>query len=121
MTKALLFAALTYLVAAPASSQEAAPSSAPAGPGLAQVVRCSNYVAVLQEAGFPRNALRQKIYEGSAEVEFTLDGDEIRNIRVLQFSAPVFRDEAIRIATQLRCGTSSQPVQVRFPLQWRVE
>lgn len=116
-----LVALLAGLGLAPVVAQEAA-SQAASGSVVMPEVRCWNYQAVLRGIGYPRSAIRKQLFEGSATVEFIIDGNEVKDIKVLQATDPVFAEEAFRIASLLKCGTSDRPVKVQLPqLQWRAD
>ena len=86
-----------------------------------QSITCPNYSAVMQSASYPKEALKEKLYEGSVLIEFTLSGSEIRDPKVIRSSHPIFEAEAHRLVYALTCGPSTQPVQVRVPIRWAME
>ena len=105
---------------APLAPPATAPVSAPA-PVSAAVV-CSNYTTVMGDAGFPREAARQGIEKGDALIQFTLTASgEVKDIRALRSSHPIFARNSIRIVGEYKCQGQGRDVVVQVPFGYRLE
>jgi periplasmic protein TonB len=103
----------------------APPSAAPAPPAPAVVsaaVVCSNYSTVMGEAGFPREAVRQGLEKGEAVIQFTLSASgEVRDIKALRASHPIFARNSIRIVGDYKCNGQGHDVVVQVPFGYKLE
>lgn len=104
---------------APAAAPPAPPPAAPAPPVSASVV-CANYAQVMGDAGFPREATRLGLEEGSAVIQFTLvaSGD-IRDIKAVSASHPIFAKASMRIVGEYKCKGAGRDVTVQVPFSYR--
>ncbi|HUG26351.1 energy transducer TonB [Piscinibacter sp.] len=94
---------------------------APAAPVSAAVV-CSNFKAVMGDAGFPREASRLGLEKGDALIQFTLgSGGDIRDVRAVRASHPVFARNSIRIVGGYKCQGQGRDVLVQVPFGYRLE
>lgn len=99
-----------------------APAAPPAPAVASAAVVCSNFSAVMGEAGFPREALKQGLEKGDALIEFTLGANGvIRDVKVVRASHPVFARNSMRIVGEYRCAGQGQDVQVRVPFGYKVD
>jgi len=104
---------------APMAPPLAAP--APEAPVSAAVV-CSNFKAVMGDAGFPREASRLGLEKGDALIQFTLGaGGDIRDVRAVRASHPVFARNSIRIVGGYKCQGQGRDVLVQVPFGYRLE
>jgi periplasmic protein TonB len=98
--------------------------SAQAEPGIAEGLgtekpTCPNLSDVAREIGFPRQAHIQGLDEGNVLVEFTLSADgQIKNIRVIETSNPVFSAQAIRAVGLLKCGGVTRDTRIQVPFKY---
>jgi hypothetical protein len=79
---------------------------------------CPDHLHAVARQAYPQAATRENLKSGFAEVEFTLDGSQIRNVKVLTASHPAFVPEALALANALHCHGGPKPVQVRIPIEW---
>ena len=85
-------------------------------------VACSNYTKVMGEAGFPREALRKGLEKGDALVQFTLgENGEIKDVKALRSSHPVFASNSMRIVTEYKCSGQGRDVVVQVPFTYQHE
>jgi periplasmic protein TonB len=100
---------------------EAPPAPAPVAPPPAPTrvsasVACSNFAKVMGDAAFPREAQRFGLEEGSALVQFTLTAaGEIKDVKPVEASHPVFGRGAVRIAGDFKCAGQGHDVIVQVP------
>lgn len=112
--------------APPAPAAPPAPPSPPAPPAppatASAGVVCSNYLTAMGNAGFPREAIRLGIERGDALIQFTLTpGGEIRDVRALRASHPVFARNSIRIVDEYKCAGQGREVTVTVPFSYRLD
>jgi len=124
--------AITAPAAAPPAqpvpeSLAAAPAAAPAPPP-AQAAQasaadiCPNHATAMGDAAYPREALRQGIYQGEALIEFTVGPHgEIRDMKSLRASHPIFARSSIRIVSSFRCRGQVQDVTLTVPFGYRFD
>jgi protein TonB len=94
---------------------------APPAPINAGVV-CSNYSSVMGEVAYPREAIRQGIEKGDALIQFTLGANgEIRDIKALHASHPIFARASIRIVNEYKCQGLGREVIVQVPFRYKLE
>lgn len=99
----------------------AAPASIAAAP-VSAAIACANYSTKMGEAVFPREARREGIDKGDALVQFTLSaGGEIRDLKVLRASHPIFARNSLRIVSQYQCAGQGRDVIVQVPFGYKVE
>lgn len=105
---------------APVAPPVAAP--APAAPAVVSAsVVCSNYSTKMGEAGFPREAQRQGIDKGEALIQFTLTAaGEIKDVRVLSASHPIFARNSVRIVGEYKCAGQGRDVVVKVPFGYKI-
>lgn len=107
-------------VAPPVVAPPAPPAPAPAVVSAAVV--CSNYTTVMGDAGFPREAARQGIDKGDAEIQFTLTANgEIKDVKAIRASHPIFARNSIRIVSEYKCQGQGRDVVVRVPFGYKLE
>jgi protein TonB len=104
----------------PAPAPPAPPAPAPA-PVVASVV-CPNYTTLMGDASFPREAARQGIERGEAVIQFTLTATgEIRDIKAVRASHPIFARNSMRIVGEYRCQGQGRDIIVTVPFGYRLE
>jgi periplasmic protein TonB len=99
-----------------------APPAAPARAAapVSASVACSNYDKVMGDAGFPREATRAGLEEGSAVIQFTLGANgEIKNITALRASHPAFAKGSMRIVADYKCTGQGRDVTVEVPFVFK--
>ena len=83
---------------------------------------CSNYSAVMGEVAYPREAVRQGIDKGEALIQFTLTASgEIKDIKALRASNPIFARNSIRIVGEYKCTGQGRDVIVTVPFGYKLE
>jgi periplasmic protein TonB len=99
-----------------------APAPAPAAPAMVSAaVVCANYSSVMGEAGFPRDAERQGLEKGEALIQFTLGAaGEVKDIRALRASHPIFARNSIRIVGDYKCAGQGRDVVVQVPFGYQL-
>ena len=99
----------------------AAPAVVPAAPVSASVV-CSNYRKVMGDAGFPREAQRLGLEEGSVVVRFTLDPQgEIKDVKALSSSHAAFEKASIKTVSAYKCAGQGREITVQVPFLYKSE
>jgi protein TonB len=109
---------------APPVVQRAEPAPAPApvkAPApVSASVACANYGKVMGDAGFPREALRAGLEEGSALIQFTLTANgEIKDIKAVEASHGTFARGAMRIVGEYQCAGQGRDIVVQVPFKFR--
>lgn len=111
--------------APPAPPVVAAAPAPPAPPPAAVVtagVACSNYTTVMGDVAYPREAIRAGIDRGDATIQFTLTASgEIKDIKALRSTNPIFARNSIRIVGQYKCAGQGRDVLVTVPFGYKVE
>jgi protein TonB len=108
----------------PAPAPPAPPPAAPPAPPptVTAGVACSNYTTVMGDAGFPRDAIRQGLEKGEALIQFTLTASgEIKDIKALRASHPIFARNSIRIVGEYKCQGQGRDVIVTVPFGYKLE
>jgi len=106
-------------VAPPAAP--APPAPAPAAPVSAAVV-CSNFTAVMGDAAFPKEAIRQGLEKGEAVIQFTLGANgEVKDIKTIRASHPIFARNSIRLVGEYKCEGQGRDVLVQVPFDYKLE
>jgi len=83
---------------------------------------CSNYVEVMREGSYPREAIAQNLKQGSALVEFTLTAEgQVTNVRAIESSHPIFAAAAEGIVAKFQCKGLGKSVQIRVPLGYLLQ
>ena len=104
------------VVAAPAPPAPPAPVVVTAG------VACANYSTVMGDVEYPREALRAGIERGEAVMQFTLTANgEIRDIKTLRASNPIFARNSARIIALYKCAGQGREVVVNVPFGYKTE
>jgi hypothetical protein len=81
---------------------------------------CPNQQSLLEDTGFPNEARRVGLTEGSAVVLFTLDAENhIRNPIVIRASHRAFANHALRLATELSCKGPGHDIKVMWPISYQ--
>jgi len=107
-------------VAPPVVAPPAPPAPAPAV--MSAAVVCSNYTTVMGDAGFPREAARQGLDKGEAEIQFTLTANgEIKDVKAVRATHPIFARNSIRIVSEYKCQGQGRDVVVRVPFGYKLE
>lgn len=89
---------------------------------VSAAVACSNYAKLMDEAGFPREALRRGLERGDALVQFTLgESGEVKDVKALQASHPIFAANSVRIVSEYRCTGQGREVMVQVPFSYQRE
>ena len=109
------------VTAPPAPPAPPAPAPAPA-PVVTAGVACSNYTTVMGDVAYPREAIRAGIERGDATIQFTLTASgEIKDIKALRASNPIFARNSIRIVGQYKCQGQGRDVLVTVPFGYKLE
>ena len=99
----------------------AAPPVAPPAPVSASVA-CSNYRKVMGDAGFPREAQRVGLEEGSVVVQFTLGTQgEVKDVKALSSSHAAFEKASIKTVSAYKCAGQGREVTVQVPFLYKSE
>ena len=107
---------------APVAPPVTAPAAPPAPAVMSAAVVCSNYASKMGDAGFPREAARQGIDKGEALIQFTLTaGGEIKDVKALRSSHPIFARNSIRIVSEYQCQGQGRDVIVQVPFGYKLE
>jgi periplasmic protein TonB len=101
----------------------AAPAPPPAAPATVSAgVACSNFSTVMGDASFPREAQKLGLEKGEALIQFTLTASgEIKDIKSLRASHPVFARNSIRIVGEYKCAGQGHDVIVQVPFGYKLE
>jgi periplasmic protein TonB len=106
--------------APPAPKPAPVPAPAPAAAPVTAGVACPNFSQVMGEAGFPREAQRAGLEEGTALVQFTLGAaGEVKDIKTVQSSHPSFAKGAMRIVADYRCQGQGRDITVQVPFVFK--
>ena len=109
------------VAAPPAPPAPPPPAPAPA-PVVTAGVACSNYTTVMGDVAYPREAIRAGIERGEATIQFTLTATgEIKDIKALRASNPIFARNSIRIVGQYKCQGQGRDVLVTVPFGYKLE
>ena len=104
-------------VAPPAAPAPAAPPA----PVSAAVV-CSNFSAVMGDAAFPKEAIRQGLEKGEAVIQFTLGANgEVKDVKTIRASHPIFARNSIRLVGEYKCQGQGREVLVQVPFGYKLE
>ncbi|HEX6704276.1 MAG TPA: energy transducer TonB [Albitalea sp.] len=107
---------------APVAPPVTAPAAPPQPAVMSAAVVCSNYTTVMGDAGFPREAARQGIDKGEAEIQFTLSANgEIKDVKALRATHPIFARNSIRIVSEYKCQGQGRDVVVRVPFGYKLD
>ena len=99
----------------------AAPPVAPPAPVSASLA-CSNYRKVMGDAGFPREAQRVGLEEGSVVVQFTLGTQgEVKDVKALSSSHAAFEKASIKTVSAYKCAGQGREVTVQVPFLYKSE
>ena len=102
---------------APATTEPAAPPAV-----VSAGVVCANYAKVMGDVGFPRDAQRLGLERGEALIQFTLGpGGEMKDVRALRATHPVFARNSIRIVGEYKCQGQGREVVVQVPFRYKLE
>ena len=105
------------VVAAPAPPPVVSPPAT-----VSAGVACSNYQTVMGDASFPREAQRMGLEKGEALIQFTLSASgEIKDIKSLRASHPIFARNSIRIVGEYKCAGQGRDVIVQVPFGYKLE
>jgi periplasmic protein TonB len=103
----------------------AAPPAPPPPAAPAQVsaaVVCPNFKTKMGDAAFPRDAARAGLEKGEVLVQFTLGaGGEVKNIKALRASHPIFARAAMKIVEEYTCQGQGHEVVVQVPFSYKLE
>jgi len=115
-------APVTIAPAPPPVVAAAPPAPAPAPAVVSAGVVCSNYATVMGDQSFPRDALQLGLERGEALIQFTLTANgEVKDIKALRASHPVFARNSIRIVGAYKCQGQGHDVTVQVPFGYKVE
>ena len=105
----------------PMAPPTVAAPAAPAAPMSAAVV-CSNFSAVMGDAAFPKEAMRQGLEKGEALIQFILSASgEIKDIKTIRASHPAFARNSIRLVGEYKCQGQGRDVLVQVPFGYKLE
>ena len=97
-----------------------APAPATAPVPVSASVACSNYAKVMGDAGFPREAIRAGLEEGSALIQFTLGANgEVKDVTALSASHPIFAKGSMKIVSQYKCAGLGHDITVQVPFVFK--
>ncbi len=114
--------AIAPLPAPVAPTPAPAAPPAPPPPTVTAGVACSNFTTVMGEVAYPRDAIRQGIDKGDALIQFTLTASgEIKDIKALRASNPIFARNSIRIVGEYKCQGQGRDVIVQVPFGYKLE
>jgi protein TonB len=100
----------------------AAPAPAAAPAPVSAAVVCSNFTAVMGDAAFPKEAIRQGIEKGEAVIQFTLGPNgEVKDIKTVRASHPIFARNSIRLVGEYKCQGQGRDVIVQQPFGYKLE
>lgn len=101
----------------------AAPAPPPPAPAVVSAaVVCSNFRTKMGDASFPREAARAGLEKGEVLMQFTLGpSGEIKNVRALRSSHPVFARAATQIVQEYTCQGQGQDVVVQVPFVYKLD
>lgn len=106
------------VVAAPVAPPVATPVAPPAS--VSASVACSNYRKVMGDAGFPREAQRLGLEEGSVVVQFTLGTQgEVKDVKALSSSHAAFEKASIKTVSAYRCAGQGRELTVQVPFLYK--
>ena len=106
---------------APVAPPAAPAPAAPPAPVSAKVV-CSNYVTVMGDAGFPKEAIRLGLEKGEAVIEFTVTaGGSVKDVRVVRATHPIFARNSVRIVGEYKCQGQGHDVLVQVPFGYKLD
>jgi protein TonB len=106
---------------APIAPPAAPAPAAPPAPVSASVV-CSNYVTVMGDAGFPREAIRLGLEKGEAVIQFTVSANgSVKDIRVVRATHAVFARNSVRIVGEYKCQGQGHDVLVQVPFGYKLD
>jgi protein TonB len=106
---------------APIAPPAAPAPAAPPAPVSASVV-CSNYVTVMGDAGFPREAIRMGLEKGEAVIQFTVSANgSVKDIRVVRATHAVFARNSVRIVGEYKCQGQGHDVLVQVPFGYKLD
>jgi protein TonB len=99
------------------------PVTTPAIPApVSAAVVCSNFSAVMGDAAFPKEAIRQGIEKGDAVIQFTLGANgEVKDVRTIRASHPIFARNSIRLVGEYKCRGQGHDVLVQVPFGYKLE
>jgi len=112
------------VVIAPAPPPVVAAAPAPAAPPapVTAGVVCSNFTAVMGDAGFPREALRAGIEKGEALIQFTLSPTgEVKDIKVVRASHQIFARQSVKLVGDYKCQGQGREVTVLQPFGYKTQ
>jgi len=102
--------------------QPAEVAAVPKPTKVSAAVACSNYAKLMDEAGFPREALRRGLERGDALIQFTLgENGEVKDVKALQTSHPIFAANSVRIVSDYKCTGQGREVVVQVPFMYQRE
>ena len=74
------------------------------------------------DVAYPRDAVRQGIDEGDALIQFTLTASgEIKDIKAIRASNPIFARNSIRIVAQYKCEGRGRDETVTVPFGYKLQ
>jgi len=108
------------VVAAVAPRVEVPAAPAPTPARVSASVACSNYDKVMGDAGFPREATRAGLDEGSALIQFTLGANgEVKDITAVRASHAAFAKGSMRIVAEYKCAGQGRDITVQVPFVYK--
>lgn len=101
----------------------ATPAPPPPAPAVVSAaVVCSNFRTKMGDASFPRDAARAGLEKGEVLMQFTLGpSGEIKNVRALRSSHPIFARAATQIVQEYTCQGQGQDVVVQVPFVYKLD
>lgn len=103
-----------------------APAPAPAPPAppapMTAAVVCPGYIAVLNDAGFPREALRAGIERGSVTLKLTIGTNgAITKADIVSSTNRLFNRGAMEAARAITCQGQGREVEVLLPIDYKLQ
>jgi len=101
----------------------APPAPPPAAAPVSALTVCSNSIAAMGEAGFPRDAARAGLEKGEAMIQFTVSASgEVKDAKVVSASHPIFgRASARLVSSEFKCKGQGHDVVLLVPFSYKLQ
>ncbi|MBC7992031.1 MAG: energy transducer TonB, partial [Rhizobacter sp.] len=108
-------------VVTPMAPAAAPAPAAPAAPSVG--VSCPGYQQVMQDAGYPREALRAQVEVGQVLVSFSIGTNgQVKNATILRSTNRVFDRHSLETVAQFKCTPQPQEISgVQVPLVFNTQ
>ena len=89
---------------------------------MTAAIVCPSYTVVLNDAGFPREALRAGIERGEVVLKLFIGGNgQIKNVEVVKSSNRAFNRGAVEAARAITCQGQGRDVEVLLPIDYKLQ